>query len=648
MKTFFFFAFVSSSAFAWKVDVPVLNCDMARYGGREKVVAELCRAQADCVEVGMGEYELDPVLRARKFAALRENCAALKANGIVPWARTWSFWVGGRNPYTQIAAADGWKAGVFACPADPEFRRMAAGYVVDMARAGAETVILDDDFCYGNRHHEAIVCTCPLHMKRIAAELGEEIAPADLQRRVLSGGPNRWRSAWLKVNGEVLREFAAALRQAMDAYDPKIAIGLCGQHTLWDFDGVDGVTIAKILAGGNRPVLRLISAPYWVTRQIRGFRMQDMFEYNRAQMSWCDPGEVDVFGEGDPYPRPRTACPAAYLELFDLLLHANGGFAGDFKYMMDYFSPVDYEKGYVDRHLRNVPTAKAIDWIFSGKTAVGVRVWESMKKFATAEIPFEHAGSTEYFKTFAPAAGAFLADCGIPTAYEGEGTASIAFGENVRPLTDETFRRGIIIDLVAARILMARGVDVGLRRIGESFKAGDEYFPSEKTYVGAERRFTACRVEVDAKAKVDSEFVFGGLGFDVGKGRSPAAFFYENAKGGRFMVYAFDGVFSGPSKGRSYARARQVRRGVRWLTGKDVPVFTSGNPDVYLLAKRKGDAMAVGVWNLFADEMIEPVVELDEVYADVSFVNCKGRLEGRRVTLSDVAPFSFVGFEVRK
>ena len=50
---------------------------------------------------------------------------------------------------------------------------------------------------------------------------------------------------------------------------------------------------------------------------------------------------------------------------------------------------------------------------------------------------------------------------------------------------------------------------------------------------------------------------------------------------------------------------------------------------------------------VFADEVMNPTVELDKEYKEISFENCNGRIEGERVILSDIAPFGFAGFEVR-
>ena len=88
---------------------------------------------------------------------------------------------------------------------------------------------------------------------------------------------------------------------------------------------------------------------------------------------------------------------------------------------------------------------------------------------------------------------------------------------------------------------------------------------------------------------------------------------------------------------RAYPRARQLRRAIERLSGRRLPAFVEGNPDLYLMVK-DGDAgeRAVGLWNCFDDEAISPTVELDRPYSKIEFIGCRGRLEGTRVILDDI------------
>ena len=57
--------------------------------------------------------------------------------------------------------------------------------------------------------------------------------------------------------------------------------------------------------------------------------------------------------------------------------------------------------------------------------------------------------------------------------------------------------------------------------------------------------------------------------------------------------------------------------------------------------------MAVGLWNIYPDEVIDPVITLDKAYKTIDFYNCNGRLEGNRVILNrDIEPFDFAFFTV--
>ncbi len=97
----------------------------------------------------------------------------------------------------------------------------------------------------------------------------------------------------------------------------------------------------------------------------------------------------------------------------------------------------------------------------------------------------------------------------------------------------------------------------------------------------------------------------------------------------------------------NYLRSAQIKNAVELFGGKKLPAYSYGNPDLYIMAKKNDSAMAVGLWNIFADVIFEPVIELDKEYSQIEFINCSGKIEGNKVTLSDMAPFSFAGFEVK-
>ena len=124
--------------------------------------------------------------------------------------------------------------------------------------------------------------------------------------------------------------------------------------------------------------------------------------------------------------------------------------------------------------------------------------------------------------------------------------------------------------------------------------------------------------------------------------RYPDAFHYENEKGQRFLVYAFDAHFTDENRHLNYCTQRQLCDSVEWVSGSSLPVKRPGHPRLYMLCKQNDSGMAIGLWNIFADEVIRPAITLDREYTHAEFINCNGTLQGNTVTLDEIAPFGFV------
>ena len=621
----------------YHITVPMMNLYIPR-AGREALLREVQRLDAHRVLLVIQPYLPTGEKRDREFALLRENIAFFKENGLEVGIWMWAFAIMEENNYVGIETLDGQKLIHDICPLNEDFCAYAADYLTQLPAMHPHIILFDDDFRLGMYGKEP-GCLCELHRARIAEQVGELPERDELARRILFGGPNRYRTAWLDANRDSLLSFCRMAREAVDRVDPTIRMGVCSCMSAWDADGRAAEEIDRTLAGRNRPIRRLIGAPYWAPLGAWRNRLPNIFELNRMEVSWFSNPETELFCEGDTFPRPRSSCPARYLELYDMAMRADGTTDGILKYGLDYYATAAYETGYAARHEKNVPIYREIQTHFADKTAVGVRVYAYPHKIEQAVLTEDGVMDCMFFST----AARMLSDCSIPTTYYGDGICGIVFGEDARQLPLHALDHGMILDAHAAQILSARGVDVGAVWGEKTFSASFERFRHPEEVVSVSVTSTCCTVADGATVLSD----FHTDGECPGAG-TPAAYLYENASGQRFLVFTFEIGFSCEERlYRSYARSCQIANAVEWLCGKKLPAYIRCQPDVYVMAKTDGSSMAIGLWNCYADEVINPVIELGMCAGHVHAINCTARLDGDRVYLSDIEPFAFAGVVVQ-
>ncbi len=617
---------------------------------KEKALAECKRSGAERLALTLGR-ELDWRFSSpEKLAKLRYHIEYFKSHGFEVMV-----WLGetvGHDadrplpglPYRNMRYLGKGDCAPF-CMLDPVFRGAVSDWVKDVASCGADMIMLDDDFRLGGRS-DALPCCCPLHLAAMEKELGEPFTEDDLRTKVYAGGKSRHRDAWMKVCGDAKRGFAKALRDALDTVDPDARLGFCAAPCAWDFDGADAVEIARVLAGGTKPFLRLSGAPYWSGRSTTG--LADAIEYERIQADWCKDSGIEIFSEGDTYPRPRFTTPAAYLECFDMILRASGGTDGVLKYMLDYVSHADYETGYIDRHVQDQPLYRQIDELFADKTAAGVRLYTAMRLFSERQInPCDPSESWRMQDGLKNPAVRLTARCSLPTTFE-PGYPVVLFGEHARHIPSDELKSGAILDLPAAKLLTERGIDVGFvsakeRPVYQKTGLADqpkEYFPGENQYtLMMQYRFP----DVTWKEGVRTVTTFRQGGAEFG-----GVCEYENADGLKFVLLPFDA--QNPPQGffENYARRRQIVRSLVWMTGKEPIVDLDGSyPMLYPLLKIGGGKAAFGLWNLFPDRIDGLRLKLGAPVKDVRYVNCKGHIEADRIVLdTPLYPYEFAGIEL--
>lgn len=555
---------------------------------------------------------------------------------------------GNAPAFTQMIDITGEERAHANCPLDPAFRAHVAKRVAEYAVTGADIVMLDDDFRMSQHGGGQLCCACPRHLARIGEILGEPVTREKLRPFVTDGIANRYRDAWMRAQNEGLELFAREIRAAVDACRPEVTVALCVTLSCFNVDGVDVAGITRILAGKNKPVLRLTGAPYWASKRSR-FPLITVLEIARMLAAFVANEGFDLMSEGDVYPRPRYTCPASYLELYDAALRADGVYGGILKYMFDYTSAPDFETGYLALHNRDRADLEAICALFPRGANAGVRV-----------IAFPHVAraanyrySTLYDVSPRPFDGTMLGSCGIPTVYRGEGLCNSLFGENARLADLSLLKKGTILDAVSALALTERGIDVGLAGVGEMSAVEIPYlFANDKAHKSfiteGKVRFLSAELAPGAEPVLFSSDA---------RGARTVAYRYENAAGQRFLVFLWEGD-SIMNPGTSYSRSgladnpvtqRLLLDLVPWLADAPLPAVCPGNPDLYMLCTKDGNSLSVGLFNCFADPVLQPVLTLSETYQKITCVGCEAKLEGDRVTLiSPLYGFRFAAFRVEK
>ena len=608
-----------------------------------------------CKAAGVGRIFLCPSMamadeeaKQRDIALLKKYVPLLQAEGfdVGCWFNSLghgggadpNLQAGGNAGLTRMRDLNGNQNGEDFCPLGDTYRALLCDWVARLASTGVSVIQLDDDYRMGYRRGERFCC-CEKHTALLEAELGEPFDAERMKKALSEGGPNKWRDAWLKVQGFGLNDLAAALRAAVDKVDPAVRLTACSCLSVWDIDGVDSLTLAKTFAGSTRPLVRLIGAPYWAAlRNYSEAGIAAVSEYERLQQHWAEGSGVEIFCEGDVYPRPRYSVPAAYLESFDQLMRAAGTSDGILKYMFDYTASPTYETGYYDCHMRNMELYERIETAFGGKKAAGVTLFEPMHTLALSHDPRSWEGRC------IPASIRFATDNSQPIRYDAGEDATVIFGDAAECAGEEQLANGAILDAAAARILKRRGFDVGLADITGTVVPWCEEYPEADETVATVGGCFYRLVPAPAAGVLSTLHADGG--------DAPGAYRYENACGQRFLVYAFDARRSLQTLActglmRGWCRAAQLRSQLAWLSGREPDAICDGAPDLYMMVKKDENSLSVGLWNFSVDTVNAPTVHLGADWKQLECTQGTAVLDGRTVTAGALTPFTCCFFTVK-
>lgn len=510
------------------------------------------QAGAGSVQLERCEFYLDGERRASELKSLADEIAYFERAGfsVAVWMTTLGY---GRmtDPdflrrfpgYRPLRSFDGKTSAV--CTTDAAWRAAVADDVRDFIRAGAKTILFDDDLVQCCR--PGVCCVCDEHLRRIAARLGADAVTPGQVREAYTGEPNPLRSACMDEMGASLMEFCRAMRAAADEVDPSVVLATCLSISEYDLDGVDVPQMVRLLAGkgASRPFVRMSGATYWVcdpkNQRNWGQGLGGVLEYIRWQSALLRAEGIVPLDENDPYPRDIDVVPEGLCEAYDRAVIAEGGIVRN-KYILrrNLNSGAGVDPEYLEAHLSGMKDAGEIAAAFDGATPVGFEVFSPRHMVRGATLPSPFMGRNAMLKFFAqPQSGILLAANGVPTRYDCDSGAPLAaFGPAAAQLPLEWLRRGVVLDRDGAAILEERGVDTGSGAQDKSRRVGEWRL-------------------------------------------------YENASGGRFAVcdrswYDMDGRAASPTP-------VPADEAWRFFTGGEIPVRLVGAKGVHLLAKRRRD-----------------------------------------------------------
>lgn len=642
---------------------------------REGLLKQLKDAKADTVFLVFDRFLTDKEALKQGVEKFKQNKAFFEENGF----RT-SAWLvptigyGGiashdgdaPNRYTHIVADNGHVCPGAYCPLDEAFVKDFLRTICALAETGVEEIMLEDDYTLGGGKFPIKFsgCLCNLHRKRLAERTGEDLDLPDIRQRLRGGKANEYRAKFLDIQAETLLNFTKRIEAAVHSVNPNVRIGLSANASSYQIEGANFADLVKATAGNTRPFARMTGAPYWEKVPSLAANIEAI----RIQCHWLEDTGAELITEGDVYPRPRLAVPANFLEGYDMALRAAGGSHGILKYMTEYHSRPTYETGYFDRHVKNEPHYAEIEKRFEGKEAAGLNIAAYPSLFRVQDFGGDVNADTLYgYGTCLPLVSQWFAtDNSIPTVYGKTGECpSLLFGDNAKLIDLDHLSAGTILDATAARILHERGVDVGFESYEILPPFATEYYKEYEDFTvtrnNPNAKFYHFKLKEGAEVLSEHPIVSGSSLGNFSEHlwhtapRASGTYRYENAAGQRFMVYPFVAETawgkSVYSKGgfKCYYRQRQLAEGVAYVSKKPLPAVCLGNPFVYIVARKDADSMSVGIWNFFADEVMNPVIQLDEEYESADIYLKDGHLEGNKLVLhEDIPPYGFVLFTVYK
>ncbi|NMB97804.1 MAG: hypothetical protein GYA02_14535 [Clostridiaceae bacterium] len=207
------------------ISVPIANKNVIRQD-RQKILNELKDMDSKRVFLAIGQYIMTKEAREKEMKLLKENCEYFKKNRFEVGAWFWTFWVKEKNDFVKMKGATGTTSSDYICLSDENFREFAKEWIKEVATSGVDLIMFDDDYRYGFLDM-GMGCVCKNHILYMESLLDEKVNESELKYKLLKGGKNKYRDAWLAANRYYFELFAKEMREALDTVNKNIRLGFC-------------------------------------------------------------------------------------------------------------------------------------------------------------------------------------------------------------------------------------------------------------------------------------------------------------------------------------------------------------------------------------------------------------------------------------
>ena len=522
-------------------------------------------------------------------------------------------------------------------------------YMTDICRKIAMLkpthIMIDDDFRMYTGSYQA-GCLCDAHLERISKKLGYKITAKQAKAHLMGTSVEDYRIADIidQVIIDSICELAQKMRDAIDEVDPTIRGSVC----VCDADIRYAERLGKIFAGkGYKPIIRINNARYAEAgKSPRNFATT---MYKSAQQLAPLKGKAIVIAETDTLPHNRYGTSARTLHS-NYCAYVFDGCQGA-KQWITMTSEYDAKGGeafrkilaqHADFYEAIHKTQKQIKNYSGFSTLIPEKAYRNLN-------PFDNIGYSRY-------AGGTWAQrlccvMGIPTNFVRVGeTAGMFGGEELRMFSNEEIKkqlsRAVVLDILSARILIARGfgkylgVDVAnadTRKINFEIISDDALNGNlaGKKMVGAQG--IAKLTPTSLKTRVLANFVHIPFGQDDIKNAkiiSPSCTIFENELGGKVIVCASDIGGGGWGTYTRYPRKEFFLNIFNSI--EPYKVWYPYDAEMYVKSATLNDGSEfVGLFNFGFDPLDNIELATLQVPKSVKMLNKKGKWENVKFSVNN-------------